>query len=324
MGALLGVLAQVGFGANGASPEVQPTAIQPHPGEAVAAHAAAAATAALLARAFPWSGLALLLACALSAWVQSRGGSGWIARLIPRQVGHNAILWGSRPLAGRDRPCLLVVAPHDGGPPRPRRFDKAIPLLAAPGVLACAGLAVAPVLPHAGGPLLAWSALGFGAVALGGLAHRLAQPLHVEPGPAAKVLLSLAQALRDRPLANLDLVLAFLAGGAETADSLEVLLRNHRDRLDPELTRVLLLQPDLGPPAFAAREEWIRPRAADPLLTRAAGAAGLPETAQTTAAARASLAGWRSGALLAGSAEALAPTQRILDALDAAAGEGRW
>lgn len=313
----------------GEEPEVQGTAVNPSGAAAIGAHAAVGALATLIGQVWPLVGLLLLALAARSAWVELQGGQGAIGRLVPRRLGHNVVLWGGRPRAPADRPCLVLCAPLDGGPARAPLGTGLPAVLAAPGALSLVGLLSGPLSREVSTTL---SALGGGALALAALVGLIVgwrAPWRLEAGPAGHQLLALRAALRDAPPRALDVVLAFTTGGPWRADGLEILLLNHAWRLPPAHTRVLALVPALDGAAVVPVEGRWQARPADPLLVGAAREAGLLPAQgspphRVTAASRASWLGYRSAALATSGTAPLKPLHEMIAALDRAATEGRW
>lgn len=311
------------LGASGARPAVQPTAIAPAPGASLAAHAAAAALGAGLAWVWPVLGLALIGATIWSAQRESDGAHGWVRDWIPRRVGHNVVLWGDR-AAGANRPCLLIVAPLDGGVGRSPATSALLPMIAAPATIAALGVVLGWLAPQLGSTLTAGGAACLGVLALSGLLHALLRPWRQGPGPADALLEATRGALAERSPHHLDVVLAWLTGGVCYGDGLEILLKNNSHKLPSHLTRAVALVPAATGPSLVNVEGRWRRAAADPVLSRAAAEVGLPVVSSVTPAARATAAGWPSAALLVGPQTPPSALLRLVEQLDRAAGESRW
>lgn len=313
------------LGATGGRPAVQPTAIAPAQGATLAAHAAAAALGAALGWLWPALGLALIGATGWSAWRVANGQQGWVRYWVPRSVGHNVVLWRGRE-PGSARPCLLVAAPLDAGPGRAPLSGAWIYALAAPGALAALGVLIRWFALDLGRTLLLGGALGLLVNLLAGLIHAAARPWRQGPGPANGMIDALRSALDERSPAHLDVVLAWITGGASFGDGLETFLRNNAHKLPAHQTRVIALAP-ARPPDLArlvnVEGRWRR-RAVDPVIGRAAAEVGLPVTGGVTPSVRAMDAGWRAATLLVGEGAPLTPLSRLVAQLDLAAGEDRW
>lgn len=307
----------------GTSAEVFGSPVNPSAGATLLAHAALGLLALGLGQLRPLLGLLLLGSGLWSGWREAQGFGGWVTRLVPLRAGHNVVIWGERPLGGRDRPCLVLAAPLDGGRARRGSSEGLLSAMAAPAALGLVGLALGPLIPEAGRSLSGIGAIGLGLVLLVALGSYLRQPWDLAPSPTGQLLGRVQEGLAARPLERLDLVILFGTGGAR-ADGLTTLLLNHRQRLDPRWTRVLVLTPSAAGTASVVAEGRWRRRPSDGLIAEAAASAGLSATAEVTPASRAMAAGWRSGAI-ACSADA-SPTALLatLAALDRAAGEGRW
>ena len=306
----------------GARPAVQPTTIAPAPGALLAVHASAALLALGLGWTWPLLGLGLLGTVGLSAAREAEGRHGWLRDWVPRRVGHNVAIWTAATPEGR-APRLLVVAPLDAGAGRAPVGSGVLIGLGATGALGALGIALAPFAPQAGSILLGGAASVLALAALGGLLHAQLRSWRAGSGPADAQLEALVAALSDQPTHHVEVVLAWISGGARCGDGLVTLLRNNPHRLPPERTRALVLEAGaLGPALVNVEGRWQR-RPVDPLIARAAAEVGLPVVDGITPARRAMDAGWTAAALLVrDGADTALP--RLVRQLDQAAGEGRW
>src|SRR5436190_13704930 len=90
--------------------DVQGTAVAKSIAGSVVLHALLGAGAGLLWMAAPLVGAALVFAVGWSAYVELEGGRGWLRGFVPRDVGHNLVVWG----APGPKRQLVVCAPLDG------------------------------------------------------------------------------------------------------------------------------------------------------------------------------------------------------------------
>lgn len=150
----------------------------------------------------------------------------------------------------------------------------------------------------------------------------IAAPLALDPadpGPAARLALELARRHRAAGESEVDLVFAWLTGGA---DGLEVLLHNHRKPLAGDgLLKVLCLVG--GAPAIVTHEGRLRPAQPSAHLCGPARRLGLPEIRRQTLASRA-LWAHVDAATVRANPEAIETIWGLIQALRAEAEEGGW
>jgi len=260
-----------------------------------------------------WPGVATLvfLATVASAMLDLDGGMGPVRRLVGRDPGQTLLAWLRRE-APATRATVLVLLPADLRPARPRLGARfLLPLLVLGGLLAI-GLPLRWVLPEAAGPLLAWT--GLGCLLSAGAAALLDQAQRRDGGVGTeRAVMGLLRRLRERPPKAFDVAVACVDDGLDHFDGTEILLLNHRRRLDVASTRVLAWQPRSTPLSALTREGRLRRRDADPLLVTAAADLGLPDARGVSAASRARALGWRALGLSGGVDAVDQVVERLVD-----------
>ncbi len=259
--------------------------VHPSNGSALLGYGALLGVIALLGLWSPLGALALSLAGLFAGLVDLDSGRSWLRSLVPRRISRTVVCWGGDPAGSR---TLLIALPANAE---------------------ARGLALSPLLPIAGGLVVfiglitrlfePEASLPFLGVA-GGLAllTSLVGALRdargrVEDGVAAARLTDeLLRNLDEQPVPGLKICVGIFGGLSTFADGLETLLLNHRGRLDPTVTRVLVWSPAAGELRALDPEGRVQRRAADPLLRGLSQAAGLPFAAGTSAARRAQGLGW--------------------------------
>jgi len=275
---------------------LQGTVAHLRPERTAAVYAAVAALLSLVGTVYPQLATCALIMVTLSAVVDLDAGRGWLRKCMIARPSQSVVVWPTE-TAG---PLLLIVAPLEPevqlrGPPS---WLLKIPLwllLAAVG-----GATLMHWRPDLGTATLLSTAICMGLVCLTALSWRLLADHAVTANPARAALeLAIGQIERAK-LRRLRCAFAYIGADHGHHDGIEILLRNYRHRLDPDRTRVLVLQPDDGPLGVVNRDGRIRRRPADALLVQELHRLGLPSRARTTAAARAQRAGWRAAAMTLG------------------------
>ena len=251
---------------------------------------------ALTGLVWPGVGVVGLLAVVASALRDMDAGHGWVRRLLVKDICHTVVIWPSGQCPGPiadSAPTLLITAPLE--------FNVAIPKVSTGWLMmpliACLVASVGVTGQELWGPAIATAAAGFlltSSVIAWGLAW--VGPKHPPGNPARHVLERTLRAFE--PNESLRVVWALVGGGLAHHDGVETLLMNNAHRLPQEHTRVLCLQPGLGPLAFVYEDGRVRPRAADPLLSAVARELTLPAIQTTTGALKAGKVGWAAGTLL--------------------------
>jgi hypothetical protein len=276
----------------------------------VVLHALLGAAAGLLWMAAPLVGTALVLAVAGSAYVELEGGRGWLRGFVPRDVGHNLVVWGP---TGPKRQ-LVVCAPLDG-PHRSMWADSRWYGIVLVGLaLAVIGMASAFVVPAIASQIVGAGTAVLLATALLGTVGLLAYECTTEPLGAA--LLSVAAPLRAKPTENVSVTIVATQGGSLTHDGIDILVRNNHHRLPRRSTRVVVLTPAKGSPRLVDPEGVTRRAAADPLLASAVRSVGADGRRGVSAASRLARAGF-TGVGVTGEIDA-AWIESMIRALDAA------
>lgn len=297
--------------ARGEDVELHGTVINDAGGRVAAGFALVAGAGALLAHLRPTLAAVVLVAVVLAGLRDLDHGRSWLRRLVPRDIGRNVVLW--RKAAGAVEPG----APGAPGPlPRPRvvlclpadaRRERSIAPwswapLGAGVVLALLGAALG-ALGVAAGPLLWVSAALLAVVFVAGLLLDRMVPASVDPSTGAELLVPLLADLEHTPLQAVDLCVAVVGGGSLFHDGVEVLLRNHENRLPPNQTTVLTWAPGRGRLAVVARDGRLRPLAPPADLVALTHALDLDPVRDASAAGRALALGWRALGLAGGQNE---------------------
>ncbi len=235
----------------------------------MAGFALAGSALALLALRYPLRAEILLMAVlAAGAW-DLFGGRSWLRRFVPREVGRTVLTWRpaarvtADPLPPRR---LLLILPTDALRIRDLRPLSAIPVGLGLGAAAVGALLEAAGAGFATSLLLAASLILALLGAVGLFFDRIVPPA-VDPASGGRLARRLLDALADQPLKHTDVVIAVVGGGCLFHDGVEVLLKNHINRLAPASTRVLSGSP-AGAPLHGARR-WSP--AHPPRRRRAAG-----------------------------------------------------
>jgi hypothetical protein len=246
----------------------------------VVLHALVGAAAGLLWMVAPLGGAALVLAVAGSAYVELEGGRGWLRGFVPRDVGHNLVVWGP---TGPKRQ-LVVCAPLDG-PHRSRWADSRWYAIALAGLAVVAiGMASSFVVPAIASQVVGAGTAVLLSTALLSTLGLLAYTCSTEPLGAE--LLAVAARLRAQPTRNVSVTIVATQGGSLTHDGIDILVRNNHHRLPRRSTRVVVLTPAKGPPRLIDPEGVTRRAAADPLLASAVRSMGTDAERGVSAASR--------------------------------------
>ena len=245
---------------------------------------------------WPGIGVVGLLAVVASALRDMDAGHGWVRRLLVKDISHTIVIWPSDRSPGPSTgpaPTLLITAPLELNVAIPKISTGwlMMPLVAC--LVASVGVTGQQIwgstaATASAGFLLASSVIAWGFAWIG--------PRHPPGNPARHVLEETLRAFE--PDDHLRVVWALVGGGLTHHDGIETLLLNNAHRLPQENTRVLCLQPGLGPLAFVYKDGRIRPRAADPLLSAVARELALPAIQTTTAALKVARVGWAGASLL--------------------------
>jgi hypothetical protein len=224
--------------------------------------------------------LALLLVGLSIVW-ELRGNRGWLRGWVPRSVGHTLLIGE----VGPPPPRLLLILP--ASPPSAPPW-----LLVGAALLAALSAVILRVLMPEPGPA-AVAALACGLVALWAEASArrvdLLRDESLDPGPL--------RALLARPLPP-GVALACCSGDA--AQGAEILVRNHRNRLPPGRTELLLWLPSEEAPSA------VHPDGGDALpdeLRDQARAAGWSARPGQSGLSRLRAGGWRATAMRARAAD---------------------
>ena len=249
-------------------------------------HALLGAAAGLLWMAAPLVGTALVFAVAWSAYVELEGGRGWLRGFVPRDVGHNLVVWGP---TGPKRQ-LVVCAPLDG-PHRSMWADSRWYAIGLAGLaLVAIGMASSFVVPAIASQVVGAGTAVLLATALLGTVGLLAYASSTEPLGAE--LLSVAERQRAQPTKNVSVTFVATQGGSLTHDGIDILVRNNHHRLPRRSTRVVVLTPAKGSPHLVDPEGVTRRAAADPLLASAVRSIGADSRRGVSAASRIARAGF--------------------------------
>jgi hypothetical protein len=274
---------------------------------------------------WPGIGVVGLLAVVASAVRDMDAGHGWVRRLLVKDISHTIVVWPSDRSPGPSGgpvPTLLITAPLE--------LNVAIPKISTGWLMmplvACLVASVGVTGQQIWGPtaatasaafLLASSVIAWGFAWIG--------PRHPPGNPARHVLEETLRAFE--PDDHLRVVWALVGGGLTHHDGIETLLLNNAHRLPQENTRVLCLQPGLGPLAFVYKDGRIRPRAADPLLSAVARELSLPAIQTTTAALKVARVGWAGASVLISDDQMHLATQavhRFIHHSSHTAAKGEW
>ncbi len=296
--------------------DVQPTVVNDAGAPSVIAYCLAGAVATAVGLQAPFYGLLGLALAAASAQIDIDGGRGWLRTFVPRRGSANVLAWPATlpDLRAHSGPRLLICLPADTGRVRGIPLTLAAPGLAA--AIAAVGVLV-PMLAPSVGPRVALVGLAGLLVSAAGAWIAAALDRRQPRGTSgAELALSLLAALRRAPPRHLSVVVAIVGGGTLHLDGLEVLLRNHRRRLPPASTRVVVWSPGPGALAAVPQDGRISRRPADPKLLDAARRSGLEPSRPTAVAARAMRCGWRALGLTGATPTATA-LLRLVSELDA-------
>ena len=249
-------------------------------------HALLGAAAGLLWMAAPLVGAALVFAVAWSAYVELEGGRGWLRGFVPRDVGHNLVVWGP---PGPKRQ-LVVCAPLDG-PHRSMWADSRwYGILLGGLALVAIGMASSFVVPAIASQVVGAGTAVLLSTALLGTVGLLAYECSTEP--LGVELLSVAARLRAQPTKNVSVTIVATQGGSLTHDGIDILVRNNHHRLPRRSTRVVVLTPAKGPPRLVDPEGVTRRAPADALLASAVRSLGTDARRGVSAASRIARAGF--------------------------------
>jgi hypothetical protein len=294
----------------GVEVDVQGTVVTKSIAGSVVLHALVGAAAGLFWMAAPLVGTALAFAVAWSAYVELEGGRGWLRRWVPRDVGHNLVVWGPPGLKRQ----LVVCAPLDG-PHRSVWADSRWYSIVLAGVaLVAIGMASSVVAPAIASQVVGAGTAVLLSMALLGTMGIVAYDCATEPLGAE--LLSVVARLRAHPTQNVSVTLVATQGGSLTHDGIDILVRNNHHRLPRRSTRVVVLTPAKGPPSLFDPEGAWRRAPADPLLATAVRSLGAGVRRGVSAASRVARAGF-TGIGVAGEIDG-AWIESMIRSLDAA------
>jgi hypothetical protein len=280
---------------------------------------------ALIGLVWPGIGVVGLLAVVASALQDLDAGHGWVRHLLVKDISHTLVIWPSDRSPGPSpdsAPTLLITAPLE--------FNVAIPKVSTGWLMmplvACLVASVGVTGQEFWGSSISTASAGFllaSSVIAWGLAW--VGPKNPPGNPARHVLERTLSAFE--PDASLRVVWALVGGGLAHHDGIETLLMNNAHRLPQSNTRILCLQPGLGPLAFVYEDGRVRPRTADPLLSAVARKLALPATQTTTAALKAARVGWAGGTLLISGDQMHRATEAVHDFVrhsSHTAAKGEW
>jgi len=245
------------------------------------------------------------------------GGRSLSRWMWPRRPHRTLLLNPPRPAGPIPEHQVLVVIPDEAGRSAGVRRGLLLPIglltLGLPLLLAHPAWERAPeaLLLLIGGGLVASAATA--------LWPRRAEDPSVGLAFAERLSDLLDQGRGSGPTDRLHVTVALIGGLDPWYDGLEILLLNHRPRLAPATTMVLVWSPSDGPVHAILDEGLLQRSAAPPLLQRAAELAHLPIEAhrvEATAARRARRLGWRALALAGGRGEHQKAAEAIRAVID--------
>ena len=319
--------------------ELQGTVLHRSPSHVMAVAFGCSAVLVLLGQIAPLLCSALLVLVMVSLIHDTRGGQGWVRRLLAlRDAGLNILFIRSPRLPVPTDPHRFKK--HPPGPPLKPISTGAQLLLCLPAddadlhhtasqkmrLFMGLGLTVIGIISLLVTPLRMWGLCGYTAMALAGVSalcklHHILNPPPLAPSPALGALDPLLAALNGTPAANMTVSVALIEGLFAYGDGLGVLLQNYASIFPAAHTKVLVLLPDNTPLHSQSTSGFLGRMPADAGLVNATG---LPTKAGHCAAvARACSLGWAAAAVSGN----LQETHAICDVLahiDDMAGEQPW